>query len=62
VNDHSFLDLTMVTHHIEAAALTPKRHDELLLQALHDILTAVPLLVTALIWPCRFHSLGVGKT
>ena len=46
------LNWTMVTHHIEAAALTPQHRDELLLQVLHDILTAVPLIGAALIWPC----------
>ncbi len=53
MDEHSSLNWTMVTHHIEAAALTPQRRDELLLQLLHDILTAVPLIGTALIWPCR---------
>jgi sugar diacid utilization regulator len=53
MDEHSFLNWTMVTDHIEAAALTPQSRDELLLQVLHDILTAVPLIGTALIWPCR---------
>lgn len=42
-----------VTHSLETAALLPQRRDELISRALEQLLTSIPAVGTALIWPCR---------
>ncbi|MBE3560879.1 MAG: hypothetical protein IMW89_16915, partial [Ktedonobacteraceae bacterium] len=43
----------IVTYCIESAALQPEKRFELLLKALEALRRAIPVLGTALIWPCR---------
>ncbi len=44
---------TSVTNYLETAALLPQQRDEIISYALQQMLTAIPALGTALIWPCR---------
>jgi hypothetical protein len=40
-------------HYLKAAALNPQRRGELIARALQEILTFLPAVGTALIWPCQ---------
>jgi hypothetical protein len=44
---------TSVTHDLQTAALLPLQRDELISHALQQLLTSIPAIGTALIWPCR---------
>src|SRR5690242_8237200 len=43
---------TSVTNMLETAVLHPQQHDEIISRALQHILTGLPAVGTALIWPC----------
>jgi hypothetical protein len=43
---------TSVTNYLETAVLLPRRHDEMISRALQQLLTSIPAVGTALIWPC----------
>src|SRR5215467_3687234 len=40
-------------HYLKTAALLPQQRDELISRALQQVLTSIPAVGTALIWPCR---------
>ena len=42
-----------VLHHLKTAALLPQQRDELISQALQQLLASIPAIGSALIWPCR---------
>jgi hypothetical protein len=44
---------TSVTNSLKTAALLPQQRDELIGRALQELLSCIPALGTALIWPCR---------
>ncbi|HLX40594.1 MAG TPA: hypothetical protein VKR42_08675, partial [Ktedonobacteraceae bacterium] len=44
---------TSVTHYLKTAALLPQQRDDLISQALQQLLSCVPAVSTALIWPRR---------
>ncbi len=44
---------TAVTHYLKTAALLPKQRDEMISHALRELLTCIPAVGTALIWPCQ---------
>lgn len=44
---------TSVRHNLKTAALLPQQRDELISHALQQLLTSIPAVATALIWPCR---------
>lgn len=44
---------TPATRYLRTAALLPQQRDELISQALEQLLICIPALGTALIWPCR---------
>ncbi|HEY6406468.1 MAG TPA: hypothetical protein VIY29_03260, partial [Ktedonobacteraceae bacterium] len=44
---------TSVTHDLKTVALLPLQRDELISRALQQLLTSIPAVGTALIWPCR---------
>ena len=44
---------TLATRYLRTAALLPQQRDELISQALEQLLICIPALGTALIWPCR---------
>ena len=44
---------TSVTNCLEAVALLPQQRDELISHALGRLLTSIPAVGTALIWPCQ---------
>jgi MFS transporter, putative metabolite:H+ symporter len=44
---------TSVTNSLETVALLPQQRDELISRALEQLLTSIPAVGTALIWPCR---------
>src|SRR5215467_10639232 len=48
--------LTAVTEALETAALLPHRRDEMIACALQQLLTGLPAVGTALIWPGRKSS------
>src|SRR5579864_935147 len=43
---------TSVTNSLETAVLLPQRRDEIITSALQQVLTSIPAVGTALIWPC----------
>src|SRR5256885_5846833 len=42
-----------ITNYVETVALLPQQRDELISRALDQLLTSIPAIGTALIWPCR---------
>src|SRR5216110_274788 len=42
-----------VTHYLKVAALSPQRRNEMIAHALQELLTCLPAVGTALIWPCK---------
>src|SRR5216110_3153796 len=42
-----------VIHHLETAALHPQRRGEMIARALQQLLTTLPAIGTALVWPCQ---------
>jgi sugar diacid utilization regulator len=50
---HPIVWISSVTHYLKTAALLPQQRDELISRALQQLLTGIPAVGTALIWPCR---------
>ncbi len=46
-----------VTHYLKTAALFPQRRGEMIARALQELLTTLPAIGTALVWPCQTRKI-----